>query len=246
MKQAFLIAALAAALVAPAYASGNTCIGNANCSTTNNDNDPITNTASAAATASPVTTNTNVNTAVGGAGGKGGEGGDALAIGVGIGKGGNASVDKSGNSFNVNDNDQSQSVRVKNEQDQSQKQKQYQTSTSKAGVYGSGNSSTYVDASERNPRNVASAATVYAAPSPIVCSMPRGASAQGLTFGAALSFGDDDNECNRRAAAAMFYAQNNKVMGDSIMCGDEMVAEAAKRLADAGQPNACYAVEKAE
>ena len=235
MKHSFLIAALVASLVASPAFAGNDNGGS-------NSNGPSGGSATATATNTGVNTNSNVNTAVGGAGG---EGGDALAIGVGIGKGGNASVEKSGNSFNVNDNDQSQSVRVKNEQDQdqSQKQKQYQSSSSKSGVYGSGNSSTYVDASERNPRNVASAATIYASPSPIVCSLPRGASAQGLTFGAALSFGDNDNECDTRAAAAMFYAQNKGAMGDAIMCTLDTVKEAAKRLADAGQPNACYAVE---
>ena len=52
---------LSFANTSPAFASGNTCIGNANCSTTNNDNDPITNTNTAAGGSA---TNTNVITPI--------------------------------------------------------------------------------------------------------------------------------------------------------------------------------------
>lgn len=191
---------------------------------------------SAAASASNI--NAIVNSATGGAGGKGGEGGD-----VKIERGAfdvDASVKSDIDVNNRIDNHDYNKVDVDNKQHQSQSQKAY----SKSGVYGSGNSSNYIDASTHNPREVASAATIYAVPSPIVCSMPRGASAQGLTFGAALSFGDNDNECDTRAAAAVFYSQNKAAMGDAIMCTLDVVREAAKVLADAGIPNACYAVSK--
>ena len=220
MLRTTLITATALVLsMASAYAGGNTCIGNANCSTTNNDNDTYN------------TTN------------EGGKGGTGVGVGVGIGVAGAAASSSANNansvrndvdirntntSVNTNVNSQYQGQG----QLQGQKQRQSAVSNSNSSVDDSGNSSVNIEGDQYR-RQTPMAYAPTASGGDETCRFSNTVGGSSPVFGFSLGLNTDDDGCERRRDANALYALGLKSAATELMCLDDNVRTAMR---NAGTP----------
>lgn len=205
--------------MASAYASGNTCIGNANCSTTNNDNDTYN------------TTN------------EGGKGGTGVGVGIGVGVA-NAAASSSANNANnvrndvdVRNTNTSVNTNVNSQyqgQGQLQGQKQHQSavSNSNSSVDDSGNSSVNIEGDQYR-RQTPMAYAPATGGGDETCRFSNTVGGSSPVFGFSLGLNTDDDGCERRRDASALFVLGLQKAAVELMCLDDDVRTAMR---NAGTP----------